>query len=800
MTSMSSSIPSELGMHSTSSESEMEGTKRYQITPSCPTGTAGLQLSSDRPPPREAVDLPLLPQAIGTPFVSPGSPQSAHTALTIHSNEKAWNGAEIETVLGNSKSRLRSGAKLLPHSPRQHKGVSLEKAKRRPRVDVNIFLGNDVCVEGGCLQGLVKLQIREGSKKSQPLLLSGGKIRVVGFESTTKEEQRSTFYQFCANVSDVASGLDVLYSSEPDAGGFVKAVEGAYVLPFVIELDPSQALGRPKGSMHLQSGASVRYIVMVSFRIKVLSSGKMSMAHFYRDCSVWPRLNPAIVLSPTSRPIQVTVSGDTTLGGNNKVILTASLHRLHWVAGQPCHVRFDIVNNSTRTLKHLSLGLFQTITTFRAKKVDGNDQHTANTKNLLQSTSIEKQVAQSSLDIAEWGTRGHASAKGWWMGVSAGSSQTFSHSILLPACALSIPRGKLLEVSYTLRAIISPGSFLSTNVNVSIPLEIINYLSIDPPPRIVTVQGVEPVTSEKWRKVSSEDPDAISESDSIADEGSECNSDGLGNLSENDDTEDVVDRIVSSTKISGEDMPRFADLYYSLQEGNFNKGTNGRLPMSVETLPAGADTLSGLTTQTQELPNPSSFPERVEEKMRSRKRTLCKAVHLNEQSRDGGLTIEEQLFGKPLEDSLHGIALDVSENPPTPSSSTGNPLIVLGVQNNTNSQGNAVVSSSVSTKRHVKKSGSPLSNGSRVISVNDIIDAYIQPACDKNDDSTKHVQQGSAEPTTIDSRNHQVNPNTAKLPRPFSIDKLTTSRPRSKSVKDKIRELEALAAAANGNS
>lgn len=127
------------------------------------------------------------------------------------------------------------------------------------------------------------------------------------------------------------------------------------------------------------------------------------------------------------------------MGGDGKVNLTTSLHRLHWVAGQLCHVKLDVVNNTTKTLKLLSLELFQTITTFRAKKMCGNEQQRMeNKENPLQSTAIQKQVAQSSLTMGERGTRGHASAKGWWMGVAAGSSQTFSHSILLPVLKRSL--------------------------------------------------------------------------------------------------------------------------------------------------------------------------------------------------------------------------------------------------------------------------------------------------------------------------------------------------------------------------
>lgn len=297
LTSMSSSMlhgTSGLGIYLSPPESKpqrtephshsvtMDEPKQYPILGDCPTLSSPDELgpilsSAECPEPRrrETVkhgELSAVPQAIEKRLNSSGSPDSVHTTLTIDVNEKDWKGTEIDTVLGDARSRLKSGARLLPHTPGQRKGLSLEKAKRRSRVDVDILLSSDVCVEGGYLQGLVKLQIRKGPKKSQSLLLSGGKIRIVGFESTTKEEERSTFYQFCASVSDVASGLDVVYSSEPDAEGFMKATEGVHVLPFAFQLTSSPAQGRPKGSMHSQSGASVRYIVMVLVEPLFLSS------------------------------------------------------------------------------------------------------------------------------------------------------------------------------------------------------------------------------------------------------------------------------------------------------------------------------------------------------------------------------------------------------------------------------------------------------------------------------------------------------------------------------------------------
>jgi hypothetical protein len=59
--------------------------------------------------------------------------------------------------------------------------------------------------------------------------------------------------------------------------------------------------------------------------------------------------------------------------------------------------------------------------------------------------------------------------------------------------ALSVTRGRLLEVEYTIRVCVNAGSFAS-NVQVVLPIRIINFLSIDPPPRFPSYAQEESLT------------------------------------------------------------------------------------------------------------------------------------------------------------------------------------------------------------------------------------------------------------------------------------------------------------------
>jgi hypothetical protein len=196
--------------------------------------------------------------------------------------------AELNTILGNANSRLKSGASLVPILGEDMEAVNittLEQAKNRTRVDLDIALESNVCVQDGYLKGHIKVRIWKHSKKDHPVLVSGGKVRVIGFECIMNEKERLAFYQASAPLSEVASDLGNLYVFEPDEEGFHRALDGIYSFPFALHLPLSSEHGTPKGVMHSQSGVSVRYIAMVFVQL-----------HF-RDFSRTERLTSALLES-----------------------------------------------------------------------------------------------------------------------------------------------------------------------------------------------------------------------------------------------------------------------------------------------------------------------------------------------------------------------------------------------------------------------------------------------------------------------------------------------------------------------
>ena len=199
---------------------------------------------------------------------------SSHDTLLNIGRSHSRNAAELKALLGNAHARLKPNAVVLPPASssgcqlgdrKQRKGqaVSLEQAKPRARVEIDVVLESNVFVQGGYMRGCIKIRVRKRGKKEAPIFLSEGRLRVVGFESISNEDSTYTFYQCTAPFSAVTDASQGLYHTPLRQDGFAQAVEGVHVLPFAMELHSDGFFGNSKGVVSLNSGVSVRYVAMV---------------------------------------------------------------------------------------------------------------------------------------------------------------------------------------------------------------------------------------------------------------------------------------------------------------------------------------------------------------------------------------------------------------------------------------------------------------------------------------------------------------------------------------------------------
>lgn len=185
----------------------------------------------------------------------------------------------------------------------------------------------------------------------------------------------------------------------------------------------------------------------------------------------------------------------------------------------------------------------------------------------------------------------------------------------------------MLEVLYVLRVTVSSGSLLPTDVHATLPLHIINFLSIDPPvssPQIPStsldsiIEISRPIVADSERSEANLVEEPIADEDiSYSDDDIQTDSEGLaekgghdlGNLSLHDDTDEVIQHAVASAGTYAdyeENAPRFADLYYSSLQENLDRVAEQYARKATDnsqmTKSAGARGLG------------NSFPSRVHEK------------------------------------------------------------------------------------------------------------------------------------------------------------------------------------------
>ncbi|WVQ93727.1 hypothetical protein IAU59_000804 [Kwoniella sp. CBS 9459] len=447
--------------------------------------------------------------------LSDGAQLLARQGTLLHpASSKQRASAELGVLLGGPKSRRLSQNKLLPPPPTEADNarsewekknqVRLEASKKgKARVEVDVVLERECVVEGGEVRGRMEVRIT-GGKRGEGMRVGGGKVRVVGFEELSTSSRHIFYHQpYPLPVFDPSIRHNLsssLFASGPDSDGYRLASEGTHSIPFRMRLPLG---GGAKGTYTPVNGKGpcVRYVVVGSIKIHIPSTGKRSIAHFYRSIVVLPYLNPSLVLAPSQEPVEGYVErglGWSLTGEKGRVELRVSLGRRFWVSGQRLWCEVGIRNDSNRKIKTLNLALLQTVQVFTPQPLlDTSDLPTRLIKkrrSLNNCTGVSAMPGTPDLDACQTTTQrkriseevieadfsghgaGRVTGKGWWTGVDSGESGHWDMSLQIPPGMLSIRRTRLIEVQYLLRVTVN------NSIYVDVPIQLINFLSIDPPP------------------------------------------------------------------------------------------------------------------------------------------------------------------------------------------------------------------------------------------------------------------------------------------------------------------------------
>ncbi|CAO1616287.1 unnamed protein product [Sympodiomycopsis kandeliae] len=443
--------------------------------------------------------------------------------LLGNSSRKVISSSASESERSRSNSPVKNGSNGLQRTNTMMSAMTdssavLEKGRsNKARVDIDLLLESDLVVEGGMLRGRLELQIRKPSDGEGAILMAHPKVRVVGFEELMGDDTRHIFYHHATIVdgdrhpggsqpfvlhgsptlsSPEAEGRAPLacFASQADHEGYSVGREGSHSIPFSLEMPIGKGA---KGSYRGKNGL-VRYIVIGSVKLKNAQGGNRSIAHFYRHIDLFPYLNPAVALSSAPRAIQASAEKGLFMGGSGKLRISASLHRGTWVAGQRAYVNVSVDNQTSKRVKNACFTLIRTVTLYRPKPEfdmgsGGTDGYTD--PDACSTNTSRKKVTEEVLEMGQKGSKSVVTARGWWTGVEAGTKLDFSHHLTIPSDALSISRGRHVEVAYAIR--VSVGGTMSSDVSVEVPLRIISFLSLDPPP-LKGVGGKSSALSRGW--------------------------------------------------------------------------------------------------------------------------------------------------------------------------------------------------------------------------------------------------------------------------------------------------------------
>ena len=185
--------------------------------------------------------------------------------------------AELVCLLGDKDGKLKAGATIPPRSQKHPSHVAegspttadgltntttLERAKPRPRVGLDLRLAGDTFVQGQIISGQLVVHVCDAEF---PVRLANPKLRVIGFECLVDSPTLHVFFHYSSRFDEISYAGEQIFSESPDYGdedGYREARGGQHVLPFEMMLPEDPRFGKPKGVLDVPGGVSVRYVIM----------------------------------------------------------------------------------------------------------------------------------------------------------------------------------------------------------------------------------------------------------------------------------------------------------------------------------------------------------------------------------------------------------------------------------------------------------------------------------------------------------------------------------------------------------
>lgn len=224
-----------------------------------------------------------------------------------------------------------------------------------------------------------------------------------------------------------------------------------------------------------------------SIKLHTPETKKRAIAHFYRPCTIYPYIEPGFVFNSTAGAAEVHTEqglGWSLSGDKGQVQVSLKLPRPNWIAGQQCWLDITVNNKSSRKIKTMTLALLRTVILFSPPANNSRQAVASPDLAKYSGKSNRKKLFEHTIEASAGPGSGYVGSTGWWTGVQPGERIRWQSSLALPAECLTIVRSRLIDVSYTIRLT------LNGSVHLDVPVVILNYQSIDPPPTCAFSAGL----------------------------------------------------------------------------------------------------------------------------------------------------------------------------------------------------------------------------------------------------------------------------------------------------------------------
>ena len=337
---------------------------------------------------------------------------------------------------------------------------------RNDRLKLSVHLPSPLFVGGGTIEGHIKLEVHEDTKKGKmkPMSISRLSLDVIGVEEVN-DGGRWVFLSLGAELFDKCHppppALVKAEAIRHESEFSWKLKPASAVIPFCINLPLN--LGPPP---YLSRQASIRYILSPTAHFKVAE--KRTLVRQTWNIQMLTVHDPQKALASLPSPLLATDSLTTSHTAQIQMVkLTAGLHRQTWVNGSKIFVDVHLVNGTSRTIKKLEVQLEKT-TLFYSHAAAGTAEKSATHLRLPKRSDTEV-VSPSSIRKSKD-----------WKGILAHTSEIRTCELEVPRGHVTISTGRYFEVRYFLNVIVSISMFKSCAVQLPVTLIHMNSLDILP--------------------------------------------------------------------------------------------------------------------------------------------------------------------------------------------------------------------------------------------------------------------------------------------------------------------------------